>query len=168
MSQPASDFAKTSKSGLSQHLRRIAALAWPMMIGQMAIVGNGVIDTAMTSRFSATDLAALSIGISIYVSIFVGLNGVLQAISPQVGQLFGAGNLRQIGAEVKQGMWLGVFLSIIGCLLLLFPQALLGIAQAPPRFKRKSITVFTNTRSGLTCDHGFQDLRCLKQCHRSP
>ncbi len=156
MSQPASDFAKTSKSGLSQHLRRIAALAWPMMIGQMAIVGNGVIDTAMTSRFSATDLAALSIGISIYVSIFVGLNGVLQAISPQVGQLFGAGNLRQIGAEVKQGMWLGVFLSIIGCLLLLFPQALLGIAQAPPDLNAKASLYLQILALALPATMGFR------------
>jgi len=58
-----------SESGLTGNITRIAAIAWPMLIGQLAVVANGVIDTAMTSRFSATDLAALSIGISIYISI---------------------------------------------------------------------------------------------------
>jgi MATE family multidrug resistance protein len=54
------------------HAVRIAALAWPILVGQLAVIANGVIDTAMTSRFSATDLAALALGASIYVSIFVG------------------------------------------------------------------------------------------------
>lgn len=119
-------------------MRQIAALAWPMLVGQLAVVGNGVIDTAMTSRFSATDLAALSIGVSIYVSIFVGLNGVLQSISPVVGQLFGAGKYEQIGAEVKQGVWLGFFLACIGCAALLFPQGLLSIAEATPTLTAKA------------------------------
>ncbi|MDE2429946.1 MAG: MATE family efflux transporter [Burkholderiales bacterium] len=123
---------------LRGNIQRIGALAWPMMVGQLAVVGNGVIDTAMTSRFSATDLAALSIGISIYVSIFVGLNGVLQAISPVVGQLFGARQFRQIGAEIKQGVWLGFFLACIGCLILLFPQSLLSIAQASDTLNQKA------------------------------
>ena len=40
--------------------RRIGALAWPLLIGQLAVIANGVIDTAMTSRFSSADLAALA------------------------------------------------------------------------------------------------------------
>ena len=66
---------------------RIAALAWPILIGQLAVIANGVIDTAMTARFSATDLAALALGASIYISVFGGLNGVLQAMAPVIGPL---------------------------------------------------------------------------------
>ena len=76
--------------GPHHHTVRIAALAWPILIGQLAVIANGVIDTAMTARFSATDLAALALGASIYISVFVGLNGVLQALAPAIGQLFGA------------------------------------------------------------------------------
>ena len=56
---------------------RIAALAWPMLVGQLAVISNGVIDTMMTARSSSTDLAALGLGASVYISIFVGLSGVL-------------------------------------------------------------------------------------------
>lgn len=146
-----------SATGISSvNLRRIAALAWPMLVGQLAVVGNGVIDTAMTSRFSATDLAALSIGIAIYVSIFVGLNGVLQAISPVVGQLFGAQQYKQIGAEVKQGVWLGLFLSCIGCLVLLFPQGLLSIAQAAPELNKKAEMYLQVLALALPATMGFR------------
>jgi len=135
---------------------RIAALAWPIFIGQLAVIANGVIDTAMTSRFSATDLAALAVGASIYVSIFVGLNGVLQALSPQVGQLFGAQRFRDIGAELKQGAWLAVFLSIIGCLALLFPQPLLSLAHASPEMITKCELYLRVLALALPASLGFR------------
>ena len=111
---------------------RVARLAWPILVGQLAVIGNGVIDTVMTARYSATDLAALGLGASIYISVFVGLSGVLQALSPTIAQLFGAKKYDAIGAEVRQGVWLAIFLSIVGASLLSFPHLLLSIAQAPP------------------------------------
>lgn len=117
--------------------RRIGALAWPLLIGQLAVIANGVIDTAMTSRFSSADLAALAVGASIYVSSFVGLSGVLQAVSPIVGQLYGAGKHERIGFEVRQSLWLALFLCLAGLALLLFPQPLLALAQASPEVADK-------------------------------
>lgn len=135
---------------------RIAALAWPILIGQLAVIANGVIDTAMTSRFSATDLAALAIGMSIYVSVFVGANGVLQALAPTVGQLFGAQRFEAIGAEVKQGTWLALFLSIVGCLILAFPQPLLALAQASPELNEKATLYLRIQALALPATLGFR------------
>src|ERR1700690_2720288 len=71
-------------------VRKIVALAWPVLIGQLAIIAFGVIDTAMVGRYSATDLAALGLGSSIYISVYIGLTGILTALQPIAGQLFGA------------------------------------------------------------------------------
>ncbi|MFC5476114.1 MATE family efflux transporter [Paraherbaspirillum soli] len=109
-----------------------------MLIGQLALIANGVIDTAMTSRFSATDLAALALGGAIYVSVFVGLSGVLQALSPVIGQLFGAQRLSDIGFEVKQGTWLALILSAIGSVILMFPAPFLSVAHASPELTAKA------------------------------
>ncbi|WP_194712264.1 MATE family efflux transporter [Noviherbaspirillum soli] len=117
--------------------RRIGALAWPLLIGQLAVIANGVIDTAMTSRFSSADLAALAVGASIYVSSFVGLSGVLQAVSPIIGQLYGAGKHERIGFEIRQSLWLALFLCLAGLALLLFPQPLLALAHASPEVADK-------------------------------
>ncbi len=116
---------------------RVAALAWPILIGQLAVIANGVIDTMMTARYSATDLAALGLGASVYISIFVGLSGVMQALSPTIGQLFGARKFEAIGFEVRQGVWLTFFLSAVGAVALCFPQPLLSIAQAPVELNEK-------------------------------
>lgn len=120
------------------HVGRIARLAWPLLVGQLALIANGVIDTVMVSRFSALDLAALALGVSIYVSVFVGLSGVLQALQPTIGQLFGAGQLDRIGGEVKQGLWLALLLSLLGGLVLLFSPFFLSFAKAPPELVEKA------------------------------
>ncbi|MFC7518400.1 MATE family efflux transporter [Herbaspirillum sp. GCM10030257] len=138
------------------HTTRIAALAWPILVGQLAVIANGVIDTAMTSRFSATDLAALAIGTSVYVSIFVGLNGVLAAISPVVGQLFGAGRYNDIGTEMKQGAWLALFLTIAGCMALVFPTPLLSLAHASPELNDKATLYLRTLAFALPATMGFR------------
>jgi MATE family multidrug resistance protein len=134
---PAPDQVATGVSS-RVHVGRIGRLAWPLLIGQLALIANGVIDTVMVSRFSALDLAALALGVSIYVSVFVGLSGVLQALQPTIGQLFGARRFSQIGDEVQQGMWLAALLSLLGMLALLFSPFFLSFAQASPELVEKA------------------------------
>jgi len=145
-----------ARQGPLHHTIRIAALAWPILVGQLAVIANGVIDTAMTSRFSATDLAALALGASIYISVFVGLNGVLQALAPVIGQLFGAKRFDAIGFEIKQGTWLALFLSCIGCLVLLFPQPLLSLAHASPELTAKATLYLRILALALPATLGFR------------
>jgi len=70
--------------------RAFVKLGGPLFIANLAVVGNGTIDTIMAGRLSATDLAAVAVGSSIYVSVYIGLMGVLQALSPIAGHHFGA------------------------------------------------------------------------------
>jgi len=156
------------RQGSRHQTIRIAALAWPILIGQLAVIANGVLDTAMTSRFSATDLAALALGASIYVSIFVGLNGVLQALSPIIGQLFGARRLADIGFEVKQGAWLALFLTGLGCLLLLFPQPLLSLAHASPELSVKVTLYLRILAAALPATMGFRIYSALNTAVARP
>ena len=147
---------------------RIAALSWPILVGQLAVIANGVIDTAMTSRFSATDLAALAIGASIYVSVFVGLNGVLAALSPIVGQLFGGKHYSAVGTEVKQAVWLAVFLYLAGALVLLNPQPLLRLAEATPELEEKATLYLRILALALPATLGFRIYAALNTAIARP
>lgn len=151
-----------------RHTVRIASLAWPILIGQLAVIANGVIDTAMTSRFSATDLAALALGASIYVSVFVGANGVLQALSPVIAQLFGAQRFSEIGMEVKQGAWLAFFLTCAGCVVLAFPQPFLSLAHAPPELNEKATHYLQILALALPATLGFRIYGALNNALAKP
>lgn len=112
--------------------RAIVALGWPMFIGQLAVMANGIIDNVMAGHLSAQDLAAVAIGSSIYYMVFVGLMGTLQAISPVAAQHFGAGRPLEVGRTWRQGQWLAAALLLPGWAALAFPQPLLWLARAEP------------------------------------
>ena len=95
-------------------LRRIVPLAWPVFIGQIAVLAFATVDTFLLARFSAIDLAALAVGMAVYISVFIGLMGVVLAVSPIVGRLFGAGQLEEAGRQMHQAVWLAILLSVLG------------------------------------------------------
>ena len=120
--------------------RDIVKLGWPVLIAQLAIMINGVIDTVMAGRLSAADLAAVGIGASIYISVFVTLMGVLIALTPVVAQLYGARRYAEIGEEVRQSLWLGTFLTAVAFVLIYFPDPFLELAQVAPEVEAKTRT----------------------------
>jgi len=122
---------------LRESALRLFPLAWPVFVGQIAVLAFSTVDTVMTARASALDLAALAIGGSIYISVFVGLMGVILAVGPIAGQLFGAGRHRESGHEAEQAVWLALGLAVLGCAVLLLPEPFLALARAEPAVAEK-------------------------------
>lgn len=123
--------------GFWHNLQRILPLAWPVVVGQVALLGFATVDTVLMARHSPADLAALAVGSSAYVSVFVGLMGVVLAVSPIVGQLFGARRLHEVGHQVWQAGWLAGGLALLGCTLLVFPAPFLALARTSPEVTEK-------------------------------
>ena len=124
-------------------------LAGPLLVGQLAVIAFGVLDTAMVARYSATDLAALAMAGAIFISIYVGLTGVVSALAPIAGQLFGALRLPEIGEEVRQAWWLSLGLSLLGIIILINPEPLLSIAESNPEVEAKAILYLQIVALGL-------------------
>jgi len=113
-------------------VRDIARLAWPVYVAQIAVMGNGVIDTVMAGRYGTTDLAAVGIGAAIYATLFITLMGVLFALTPIVAQAHGAGRHGAIGEQVRQSAWLALAVSALSVALLAHPGWLLALTGVPP------------------------------------
>jgi MATE family multidrug resistance protein len=137
-------------------IRKIAGLAWPVLIGQLAIIAFNVMDTVMVGRYSAVDLAALGLGSSVYVSVFVGLTGVVLALQPISGQLFGARRYAEIGEEVRQGLWLSAALAALGFVVMFFPGPLLAISHVPPALYERTETYLRIAAFGLPASLAFR------------
>ncbi len=58
------DYAYTKSQAMLAKLQRdipkLIGLAGPLLVGQLAVIAFGVMDTAMVARYSADDLAALA------------------------------------------------------------------------------------------------------------
>ena len=115
------DRGTTRLSGVAL-VRRILAQAWPVLIGQWAAIAFGVADTIMVGHSSPQNLAAMALGSSIYASVFIGLMGVVIALTPIIAQHFGADRLAEIGKTYMQGLWLALWLTIVGDIAMGFPD----------------------------------------------
>jgi multidrug resistance protein, MATE family len=118
-------------------VRRIAPLAWPVFIGQLAVLAFATVDTVLVARLSPIDLAALAVGSAVFVTVFLGFMGVVLGVGPIVGQLFGAGRLEDAGRQAHQAVWIALALSCVGSTALAFPGPFLALARASPEVADK-------------------------------
>jgi len=114
--------------GLRERMKEIARQAWPVLIASWAGVAFGVIDTAMGGHAGALDLQIMALATSIYVTIFVGLMGVIHALIPILAQHYGAGREAEVGRMWGQGVWLAAGLCIVGGAFLLAPDIWLSVS----------------------------------------
>ena len=110
----------------------IARHAGTVLAGQLATMAFGVTDTIVAGRYSQQALAALSVGSAVYITVFVALMGVLQALLPVWAELHGGRRHAEVGRSVRQAVYLAVIASVAGVFGLLFPNALLQATGVPP------------------------------------
>ena len=96
----------TSGANLGRELRATAALAAPVVAGQVAHVGMGFVDTLMAGHYAPAALAAVAVGSSVWIVLLLFLLGTLAAVTPQVAQLRGAGRGADITHLTRQALWL--------------------------------------------------------------
>lgn len=130
MTHPTKNFRTTALA--------IAGMSWPMLIGQLAGVGQGTVDTVMAGHYGADDLAAVGLGSSLFVSVYVAFMGLLQAVAPIVGQAYGAGERSNLGTHFRQGLWLALICGAIGFLVMWFPVTWLAWAKLTPVVEAKA------------------------------
>ena len=129
--------------------RAILAQAWPMFVAQLAFVLNFTIDTAMAGRLSAVQLAGVSLGLNLYVSIAIAMIGVLSALGPIAAHHFGAGRTGEVGRDVHQAIWLAAFLSVPACAALLWHGPWIRMAQPSPDVAEVTSAYLTAAAVGL-------------------
>lgn len=94
----------------------------PILVTQVAIYLISFFDILMSSRYGTADLAGVSIGSSIWMPIYIGLSGILLAITPIVSQLVGAKKELDAKRAIQQGIYVAILLAV-----LIFSVLLVGI-----------------------------------------
>lgn len=101
------------------------ALAWPLIIAQLAQIALFTTDVVMMGWLGPQHLAAGMLATSILHPLMLFGTGILSAISPMIAQALGAKQIKPIRRSVRQGLWGAIMLSLIFIPVLLNIQPLL-------------------------------------------
>ncbi len=93
-------------------------LAGPVVLAMLGQNSMSFIDTVMVGRLGSEALAGMALGGTVYFFVQIVCNGAVIAVGPLVSQAFGAREYRAAGRTVRQGLWLGFFLTIPAVLFL--------------------------------------------------
>ena len=93
-------------------MRQLIKIAAPILVAQIAQSSMGMIDTIMAGQVSAADMAAISIGASIWFPLVLFGHGLLLALPPTIAYLNGSGQRKRIAHQVRQGLWIVLLITM--------------------------------------------------------
>ncbi|MDO3410909.1 MATE family efflux transporter [Saccharibacillus sp. CPCC 101409] len=115
---------------INQKISRFFVVFLPIFVTQLALSAMAFFDTSMTGQVGPAAQAGVSIGVSLWMPVQTGLNGVLNGIMPIVSQLMGGGRERDVRFNVFQALLLSLIFSavvlLLGALLLKPALGLMG------------------------------------------
>lgn len=109
-------------NSLTQDIKTLLNLAWPVVISRVGILTLGITDTVMVGRYASEHLAYLGIGMvpsNIYILIMIGL---LMGTSVLVSNRFGAGQYEKTGEVLWHALPWGFAIGLIGFLFCYFGE----------------------------------------------
>lgn len=153
--------ATSRPARVGRELRDLLRLALPIMIAQVATTAMGFVDAVMAGRVSPRDLAAVALGNSIWIPVFLLMTGTLLATTPKVAQRFGAGKLHEISPVVRQALWLAVVTGLSATLILISAEPILHLMKVDPELIKPCMGYLHGIASGLPAVALYYVLRCL-------
>ncbi|WP_122985368.1 MATE family efflux transporter, partial [Acinetobacter soli] len=128
----------TNVSGFGTELKQLLQLMWPILITQFAQAGLGLIDTIMAGHLSANDLAAIAVGVGLWMPIMLLFSAIMIATTPLVAEAKGARTPEKIPGLVRQSLWVALCLGLIAMLILQTMPFLLPVLGVPESLQPKA------------------------------
>jgi len=107
-------------------------LSLPLIIAQLAQLGLGLTDTLMIGWYGTTELAALTLGHACIFFVYISITGFSLGVIAKVSEAYGSGNLDLVRLNVRMGVWLVLFFSILGIVILANTKVILYLFNQEP------------------------------------
>ena len=138
-------------------------LALPLIAGQLAVIGQHVVDVLLAGHLGTDVLGAVSVGANAWMIPLMAIVGLMMAVPPSVAQLDGAGRRAEVAPLFRQAIWLALMLGTVMGVITYFGAPLLVHAMGmdpaladtaatflrPIAFEAPSVALFCACR-GLT------------------
>ncbi len=123
-----------------RELAETFALAWPLVLTQLAQTAIYSTDVIMIGRLGATELAASALAVNLYsVLLFTGM-GLVTAAAPLISAELGARrhSVREVRRTVRMALWAAFLYTIPASVLLWNTEAILLALGQDPGLSRQS------------------------------
>jgi Na+-driven multidrug efflux pump len=151
---------------LREHLRGTIRLGLPLVLAQMALMGQGVIDALLAGRLDARILASVAIGVAMWGFLMVLNFGVQAALSPTLAQLRGAGRLHELKGAARQAIWTALLVMAVMFLLAHMAPWVLSLFNVDPVLRPGALDFMSGVTWGIPGLVCFSLLRCY--CRWAP
>ncbi|MCP3867815.1 MAG: MATE family efflux transporter [Gammaproteobacteria bacterium] len=94
-------------------LLTLIRLALPVALAQLLTAATGLVDTLMAGRAGVKDLAGVSLGSAIWLTLSIGIMGLFMAVNPIVAQYVGARHYPQIPVFMHQAVRVAIVSTLI-------------------------------------------------------
>jgi len=142
--------------------RPLMQLALPICGAQLAQAGMSVVDVMMTGRLSATDLAAVSVGSSLWMPLMLFMTGTLMGLTPIVAQLLGGQRTSGIRPSVHQALWIALALGVTAAIMLwIAVMPIFRLMSVPEEVARHAAAYLAAVAFGMPGVALFQALRAF-------
>jgi len=105
------DAPRAESRGLREEARRLASLAVPVALAQLAIMSMGFVDLVVVGRVSVDAFAAVALANPWQYGTLLFANGILMGLDPLVSQAHGAREGERAALALQQGLVLALLMS---------------------------------------------------------
>ncbi|MDU8925336.1 MATE family efflux transporter [Pasteurellaceae bacterium LIM206] len=141
--------------------KKLINLAFPVLLAQIAQNSMGLVDTIMAGRVSAADMAAISVGASIWLPLVLFGQGLLLALPPTISYLNGSGQRHKIAHHVRQGIWIILIVFIPLAVMIYFSDIVINRMGMEPHLADITIRYLHAMLWGLPGYLLLVNFRCL-------
>lgn len=124
---------------IKQEAHQLLMLGLPIIFTQLAQSSMGFIDTLVAGQYNSLDLAAVALGSSIWLPIFLASSGILMATTPLVAHAIGSEQNQKIASILSQGLWVVLFLAILSVVLITHADTVLHVLDVDELLSNKTM-----------------------------
>ncbi|MDB5613882.1 MAG: family efflux transporter [Devosia sp.] len=128
----AADDTISSRASWTAELRATFALAWPLVIAQLAQNALHTTDVILLGWLGSNYLAAGTLAVTFLMPFLVAGVGLVGAVAPLVAQARGSRDIKAVRRIVRQGCWAAIALSIVLVPIVLQIRPIFGLLGQDP------------------------------------